>query len=255
MVAKWPLFLLPLAIGLCAAARPAAPAPAIFKTPDYQACMGKIASKPDDAFEDALYWRAHGGGVSAEHCAAMALLAMNQPAQAALRLDAIARNNDAGSLVNRAAMFDQAGNAWLLSGRGANAETSFSAALRLTPRDADVWTDRARARAMIRNWAGAETDLTSALVFAKRAETYVLRAGARRALNRIKDARADIDAALALEPRNTEALVERGSLKLIAGDKAGARADWLQVLLTAPDGPAGDEARRRIEDLEVHPDR
>ena len=71
----------------------------------------------------------------------------------------------------------------------------------------------------------------------------------------MKDARADIDAALVIEPRSADALVERGSLKLIAGDKAGARRDWLQVLLIAPNGPAGDEARRRIEDLEINPNR
>ena len=105
---------------------------------------------------------------------------------------------------------------------------------------------------MGRNWAGAESDLSAALVFAKRADTYVLRASARKALNRPKDARADIDAALAIDPRNADALVERGSFKLIAGDKAGARADWLQVLLIAPNGAAGDEARRRIQDLEFH---
>jgi hypothetical protein len=40
-------------------------------------------------------------------------------------------------------------------------------------------------------------------------------------------------------------------MKLEAGDKAGARADWLQVLLRAPDSPAADTVRNRIETLEV----
>jgi tetratricopeptide (TPR) repeat protein len=233
----------------------AAPAAELFTAPDYQACVAKIAVKPDDAFEDALYWRDHDGGLAAEHCAALALLAMNQPEQAALRLDTIAHDPEAGSAANRAELLDQSGNAWLLAQRGAQAEASFSAALRLAPRDPDVWADRGRARAMQRNWPGAESDLTVALTYEKRPETYVLRAGARRALNRMQGARADIDAALALNPRYADALVERGSLKLIAGDKAGARADWLQVLIIAPDGAAGDEARRRIEDLEIKPNR
>lgn len=226
-----------------------------FKTPEYRDCLAKTRTKPDDAFEDALAWRDQGGGVPAEHCAAMALMALNQPENAAPRFDALARSPDAGTLAARATFLDQAGNAWLLARDPVNAEGAFSEALRMTPRDADVWTDRARARAMQRNWPGAETDLSFALVFAKKSEIYVLRAAARKALNRMKDARADIDTALKLDPKNADALVERGSFRLIAGDKAGARADWLQVLLIAPDGPAGDEARRRIEDLEIHPGR
>jgi tetratricopeptide (TPR) repeat protein len=229
--------------------------PELFTAPDYKDCVAKIAQKPDDALEAAMYWRDHGGGLASEHCAALALLAMNLPAQAALRLDDMARDSDAGNAANRSALLDQAGNAWLLSRQAANAEASFSAALRLTPRDADVWADRGRARAMSRNWAGAERDLSGSLALDKRPDVYVLRAAARRALNRLKDARADIDAALALAPRYADALVERGSLKLIVGDKAGARADWLAVLTLAPDGPAGDEARRRIEDLEVNTSR
>jgi len=55
-----------------------------------------------------------------------------------------------------------------------------------------------------------------------------------------------------LQHVGVEALVERGSIKLEAGDTAGARADWLQVLVRAPDGPAADAVRTRIELLEVH---
>jgi tetratricopeptide (TPR) repeat protein len=237
------------------AAANTARAAASFSARGYQACVAKIAVKADDALEDALYWRDHGGGLPAQHCAALAMLALNQPAQAALALDQIAHDPEAGAVASRADLLDQSGNAWLLAHQGANADAAFSAALRLTPRDPDVWTDRARARAMIRNWAGAESDLTAALTFVRTPQIYVLRAAARHALNRMKDARADIDWALALDPRDADALVERGSMKLIGGDKAGARADWLQVLVIAPNGPAGDEARRRIEDLEINPNR
>src|SRR5262249_33274948 len=107
----------------------------LFTAPDYKACVAKISAHPDDALESALYWRDHGGGLAAEHCAALAELALNQPGQAALRLDAMAKSPDAGSLANRAELLDQAGNAWLLAQQGANAEAVLSAALRMTPRD------------------------------------------------------------------------------------------------------------------------
>ncbi|HEY4264011.1 MAG TPA: hypothetical protein VGM72_01730, partial [Micropepsaceae bacterium] len=64
--------------------------------------------------------------------------------------------------------------------------------------------------------------------------------------------RADINAALTLDPTFPDALVERGAMKMDAGDKAGARADFLQVLVRAPDSPAADSVRKRIEALEVH---
>ena len=40
-----------------------------------------------------------------------------------------------------------------------------------------------------------------------------------------------------------------------AGDIPGARADWIQVLVRAPEGPAADVVRNRIELLEVPEDR
>ena len=64
--------------------------------------------------------------------------------------------------------------------------------------------------------------------------------------------KADIDAALALDPTFPDALVERGAMKMEAGDKAGARADFVQVLVRAPDSPAADSVRKHIEILEVH---
>ena len=81
---------------------------------------------------------------------------------------------------------------------------------------------------------------------------YVLRASARQAQGNQTGYKADIDAALALDPTFPDALVERGAMKMDAGDAAGARADFLQVLLRAPDGQAADTVRKRIEVLEVH---
>jgi hypothetical protein len=79
----------------------------------------------------------------------------------------------------------------------------------------------------------------------------VLRAAARTALSRKADAKADIDAALRLDPTFPDALVERGSMKLVAGNKQGARDDWAAVLRRAPNSAAGDAARALIEKLEL----
>src|SRR5207237_1237393 len=115
----------------------------------YQDCVAAIAKKADDAFEMALTWRDHGGGAQAEHCAALALLSLDEPGEAASRLGALAQRPDAGTSEQRAALLGQAGNAWLLANQPENAETAFSAALKLTALDAELWVDRARARPTI----------------------------------------------------------------------------------------------------------
>jgi regulator of sirC expression with transglutaminase-like and TPR domain len=222
----------------------------------YQNCVAGIDINPADAFEKALAWRSQGGGMQADHCAALALIALDEPGEAATRLDMLARRSDAGTLMERAQLLAEAGNAWLLASQPANAEVALSAALKLTPRDPELWTDRARARAAQMNWDDAEQDLSNALTFdARKPEVFVLRATARKAQGNKVGYKFDVDAALALDPTYPEALVERGIMKQEAGDIPGARADWIQVLVRAPEGPAADVVRNRIELLEVPEDR
>ena len=228
------------------------PAMAAEFTKSYEACVLIIETNPNLAFDTALAWRDQGGGLPAEHCAALALISLDEAAEAASRLGNLAARTDAGDGAARAKLLTEAGNAWLLAAQWENADTAFSAALKLTPRDAELWTDRARARAARQNWTDAEKDLTNAITFEKsRPEFYVLRASARAAQGDKNGYKADIDAALAIDATFPEALVERGSIKLDAGDKAGARADWVQVLVRAPDSRAGDAVRTRIEMLEI----
>jgi tetratricopeptide (TPR) repeat protein len=219
----------------------------------YVSCVKAIDANAGDAFEMALTWRDRGGGIPAERCAALALIALDAPGEAASRLDALARRSNAGTLRERASMLTQSGNAWLLAGQPQTAEAAFSAALKLAPRDAETWVDRARARAVLMNWTDAEADLTSALSISKTdPEIYVLRASARHARGDKDGYRRDIAQALLVDPNYSEALVEAGSIKLEDGNAAGARADWLHVLVQSPDSPAGDAVRTRIQALEVH---
>src|ERR1051326_3829767 len=219
----------------------------------YQACVTAVNAKADDAFEKALTWRDHGGGLPAEHCAALALIALDEPGEAASRLNALATRADAGSAGEKADLLAQSGNAWLLASQPENAEAAFSAALKLSDKDAELWTDRARARAARQDWPNAESDLSSALKYeTHKPEIYVLRASARQAQGNATGYKNDIASALAIDPTFPDALVERGIMKMDAGDKNGARQDFVQVLVRAPDSPAADTVRKRIEALEVH---
>jgi tetratricopeptide (TPR) repeat protein len=217
----------------------------------YEHCLSRAATSPKDALSEALEWQKAGGGPAAEHCLAVALVGLHRYGEAATKLDALAHGGFTSDPSMRAALFDQAGNAWLLTGRADNAIGSFTAALAIDPSDADVLADRARANAAQSNWARADSDLSAALlVDPSRADLLVLRGSARHALGRKTDARADFEQALALRPAYADALVERGTMKFEAGDLVGARADWNAAISAAPASAAAGEARQHLVDTD-----
>lgn len=215
----------------------------------YRDCLAMVSIKPQSALTDADDWIKAGGGAPALHCAALSLIQLKRYGDAGARLDRAAADSKVPDTAFRAALFTQAGNAWLLAGNGAKAVQSLSAALALSPGDADLYADLARAHAMRRSWTEAEQRLGSALQLSpRRADLLVLRASARRALKRYADARTDIEAALKLKPGDGEALVERGLLRQQLGDLGGARRDF-QAALKSGSSEAVAEAKVNLETL------
>jgi len=218
----------------------------------YHRCIELARQDADAAHHEALVWYDVGGGVAAQHCAAVALFMGKHYPEAAQKLDQLAKARDTPSTDLRAEILDQAGNAWLMAGEADRAEASISGALNLGDHSADTYADRARARAMKKDWPGAASDLDQALAKdAYRTDLLVLRASAREALGWTKDALADLDQALQIDPGYTDALIERGTLRLEDGDPNGARADWLLVVSNQPKSPAADLARSRLQQLSV----
>jgi len=213
------------------------PLPALAAQPDpqhYRLCLNNASSNPGAALVDADVWAKAGGGVPAQHCAAVALVGLKRYAEAGGRLDKLAAGRDLPDMSFRTELFDQAGNAWLLAGDGAKAVQSFSAALALSAGDPDLFADLARAQAMRQNWQEVELDMNAALQLTpRRADLLVLRASARRALKRYPEARADIVQALKLKPGDGGALIESGLLRRQLGDKGGARRDFEAALKTS----------------------
>ena len=220
----------------------------------YDRCLSLVKNDARSAASGAEAWHIAGGGAAALHCEALALTAMHRYADAGVKLDQAAVVAPGSQHDLRVALYDQAGNAWLLAGNPMKAEASLSTALILSPDDEDILFDRARARAARKDWQGAESDLTKLLgVDPDRADAWVLRASARHAEGRAAEASADIAHALSVYPDYPEALVERGAMKLEAGDTAGARADWQTVIQHAPNGDAANAARQRLADMTAPP--
>src|ERR1700690_3884968 len=126
----------------------------------YEHCLSRAASNPADALREAADWQKAGGGPAADHCAAVALVGLHRYVEAANSLETLAHGRFPTDPGMRRALYDQAGNAWLLAGKPDNAIGSFSAALAIDPSDEDILSDRARADAMKKNWAAAEPDLS-----------------------------------------------------------------------------------------------
>ncbi|MEQ8505161.1 MAG: hypothetical protein RIB80_07530 [Rhodospirillales bacterium] len=220
----------------------------------YRSCMALARRRPQDGFETAIAWRSLGGGDAADHCAAVALIELEQYDEAARRLERLAGISLEEPDI-KAGLFEQAGQAWLLSGRAENATRTFTLAIGLKPGDADLLVDRAQAWAARADYEAADADLSAALNLSpSRDDIYALRASARRFLDRADDALADANTALELNPGNPEALLERGILRRLAGNDAGARSDWMKILNGMPDSAAAGPARQNIENMDVKPE-
>lgn len=214
--------------------------------PDHDRCFGLLRTDAEAARFFADGWEAGGGGDDARHCAALALLALDETEAGADRLEDLARRSTADPAV-RAALFAEAANAWMLADDADRAYGAATMALTLAPDDPALAVDRAVALGALRRWAEALEDLDRAVALApSRPDAWVLRAGAERRLGRMAEAERDVAKALALAPDDADALLERAALRRAKGDIKGARADWERVVQVADDAGTADLARRNL---------
>jgi len=227
-------------------------APALAAEPDrraarYADCLAKARISPPTGLAQARAWESAGGGGPARHCAATALFAADQFAEAAAALTALADDLGEDEDRLRAAALGQAGQAWLLAGDAAKARAAVTAALDIAPTTVEFLIDRAVIEAGSGRYWEAIDDLNRAIELAPaRADAYAFRASAYRRVDSLELAAADADQALALDPDNAEALLERGILYRMRGEEDRARAAWERLLRVAPEGAAADAARRNL---------
>jgi tetratricopeptide (TPR) repeat protein len=179
-----------------------------------KACIAKIDTDAAAAYQDALTWMGKGNRPAARQCAALALIEMGQPAQGAARLEELANAADAGGLETRAIYLAQAGNAWIVAKNPEAAIVTLTNAIKLSPNDAALYKDRARASLMLKQWDDAGEDLNSALKLSPGdGEAFRLRALALLKLERYQDAFEDVELALKFAPGDIDAAVLRGDIR------------------------------------------
>ncbi|MGF1606223.1 MAG: hypothetical protein ACFB22_07770 [Rhodothalassiaceae bacterium] len=235
----------------------------------YLACTGQVAEDADAALAEAAAWLDASDDRAARHCLALAQVETGAYAEAAENFQAVARAvQEQRGLISTleadgldlallsASLFAQAGHAALLAGAAPAAEAHLTEALDRVPQEeADVrlelLIDRARARGGQQQYEAALEDLNQAhLIDPQRLDVLLYRATTRRHLDRLDVALADIEAALSGRPGWADALLERGNLRALTGDEAGAQSDWLQVIRYDPDSLAAAAAQQNLEQLQ-----
>ncbi len=174
----------------------------------YARCMKLARQDPHAAQSLAAAWHQRGGAHPADHCAAVALIALGKYKEGATRLQALAQAMTKAPASLRADVLDQEGQAWLLAGDPVRAYTAMAnAAVALAPGDPELLIDRAEAAAAAGYFDRAVADLDRVLKGdPNRVDALVYRASAYRALDRLDPARADIDKALAEAPHSAAGL-------------------------------------------------
>lgn len=177
-------------------------------------CIELTETNPNAAYEDSLAWLSNGNRPNARYCNAIALLSLENYEEGALRLEALASAPDAISVSDRALYLTQAGNAWLTANYPEAAIVSFTDALKLNTSDVDLYKDRAAAYLAVERWIEGVDDLNIVIDRVPTdAEALGLRARAHLETENLPAAQADLDAALAQDPRNITLLVLRGDLR------------------------------------------
>jgi tetratricopeptide (TPR) repeat protein len=179
-----------------------------------EACVAKIETDPENAYEDALAWSFEGNLPGARQCTALALIALGNYDTGAARLESLATSTDGGTMEQRAIYLSQAGQAWIMAGAPEVAVISFSDALTMAPGMVDLLLDRASAYILIEEWDKALSDLDLALAnspgfgpaYQLRAQVYLNRKSYDLAMR-------DVEAAMAADPKNIDTLLVRGRVR------------------------------------------
>lgn len=217
----------------------------------YQRCIAETRSDATKAIETANAWRAAGGGLPARHCLAMAYLAQERFAPAAVALEQAARAAEAERDPAAADLWGQAGNAALLAGDTAKAHTYLSSALSGAGPDGQrrgqLLIDRARASVELGRPADARTDLDAAIrLMPKEPSAWLLSATLARRQGEYLRATTEIGEAAKLLPNDPDVMLEQGNIAGAQGDPAAARGFWEAVVKTSPETPAGKEAAKAL---------
>lgn len=219
----------------------------------YEDCITLARTDAEASRREAARWEAIGGGAQARHCAAVSLIALGAPREAAEILTEIgSRGNSRLGADDRVSMLSLAGELWLQLGQHQLAKRCFEVALKIKPSYRTSLIGAAHAAAGLGDHAAAEKHLTNQLKRdAKDVEALTFRASALRLQGKPKRALADATSATKLFPDNALAWFEKGAAERALGQDETARKSWLNAAMLDLVGQVGDDARHGLAILDA----
>lgn len=237
----------------------------------YTACLEKAQHAPDRAINEALVWLSEGDNdMRARHCEAVGLFYLGEYGEAAIRLQNLAADIEAGKGLPAkesgraepeptmiADIYAQSANAWLLAGELVRAETTIESALALTrpasSLELELRFDRARIVAGSGDYKMALEDLSYILKYdSGRKDILVFVASAARSIKQYDRAKEAIEAYLEVYPRDPAGYLEQANLHDAMGNRGIARKNWLKVLQLEETGINADAARANLERIDAN---
>jgi tetratricopeptide (TPR) repeat protein len=213
----------------------------------YADCMSLARSDPEKAVGIAAKWERRGGDEGARHCGAVARLNSGKYIEAAETLQSLAATTQRLDKAIKANLFAQAAQAWMISGDLERAIRAQSRALETGGPNVEILVDRAIARGGLGDYWAAIDDLNDVIDReAGHVQALILRATAWRKLKNLDLALDDIARAQAVAPSGIDALLERGNIYALRGERTKAVGDWRGVIRISPNSIAAEAARENL---------
>lgn len=219
-------------------------------------CVALANRNAEKAITEAETWRSNGGGLLARQCLALAYVAAERWAPAALTFEQAARDAQIQQDGRAANLWVQSGNASLANDEPVKARTAFDRALALPVlSDAmrgEALMDRARANVAADDPAAARTDLDAALKLVPEDPMgWLLSATLARRQKEYPRAEKDIREAARLAPDASAIAYEQGNIAFEQGQADVARGNWQRAITLDKGGGAANAARMAIAKLET----
>jgi tetratricopeptide (TPR) repeat protein len=214
-----------------------------------RACIALVRTAPQQAASEAQAWVEEQGGsrLMARRCLGLAYVAQEQWAAAATVYEQAAQEADGANDPGRAGFRAQAGNAWLAAGEPQRALQALDGALTTPGLDqaqrGQALLDRARGQVALGRADRARADIDSALQLVPREGFgWYLSAALARRSGDLARAASDIARARTLSPEDPDILLLAGTILGQAGNMNEAYTLYRRVVELAPNSEAGRQA-------------
>ena len=217
-----------------------------------KACAALAKTDPEKAEAEARAWAQAGGGMAARQCLGLSQAVREQWQAAAATFEGAAKDAQIAQDTMAVVLWMQAGNAALAGDEPVRARGSFDKALALSGLSdemrGEVYLDRARAGVAASDLTGARADLEQATKLVPRdALGWLLRANLARKMKDLPLAFSAIREASALSPDDAAIAYEAGNIAAAAGNMEDAKAAWTRAAQRAPESDAGRAATLALQ--------